>query len=254
MNIELKKEVKRKYSKIPPELRKKNRGIRRAKEALTITTNNLYEKEMSGQYSDVSETLQILDEDKLYDGKISSRVLQLFIPTAWSTNQWCCYECPAEKKFPHILDLNEHLHKLHKTKYKRNCSDCNRSIPHFAAYLNHIIESHTSHNKFCCIICSEPEYRWNLKDLYLHYQREHSDKKVIFCIYCGLHFICGAKLKEHLISKHKRENDEGEQFQCDFCGWKTDLRHRMKNHMVKHVTESAFMCDQCTLTFASAGI
>ncbi|KAL7015767.1 hypothetical protein ACKWTF_016664 [Chironomus riparius] len=26
----------------------------------------------------------------------------------------------------------------------------------------------------------------------------------------------------------------------------------MKNHMVKHVTESTFMCDQCTLTFASA--
>ncbi|KAL7045746.1 hypothetical protein ACKWTF_002323 [Chironomus riparius] len=244
--------TKRKYNKIPPELRKKNRGIRRAKEALTITTKLLYQNEMIGKYCDSPETLEILDEDKLDGGKISSRVLQLFSSNSWPTFDWICHECPEHNKFSHILELNEHLHKIHKNKFKRNCYDCNKSIPHFAAYLNHIIENHSSHNKFCCILCSEPEYRWNFKDLYLHYQRKHLSSKVNFCIYCGLHFICGAKLKEHLISKHKRENDEGEKFQCDFCGWKTELRHRMKNHMVKHVTESTFMCDQCTLIFASA--
>ncbi|KAL7015768.1 hypothetical protein ACKWTF_016665 [Chironomus riparius] len=181
--------TKRKYNKIPPELRKKNRGIRRAKEAIKITTKLLYENEMKGKYCDLPETLEILDEDKLDEGKISSRVLQLFSSKSWPSFDWTCYECAEHNKFSNILELNEHLHKIHKNKFKRNCYDCNKSLPHFAAYLNHIIENHCPHSKFCCILCPEPEYRWNFKDLYLHYQKQHLRSKVNFCIYCGLHFI-----------------------------------------------------------------
>lgn len=212
----------------------------------------MYKKELKGQFLDTVETLQILEEDKLKDGSIAPRVTELYKMNAWSTIDWTCQECQIPQSFPNILDLNDHLHKVHRMKYRRNCYDCTKRFPHFAGYLNHIIESHTSESKFCCILCKEPEYRWNLKDLYTHYRKKHKNRRIFLCLYCGLHFICGAKLKEHLIVKHKRENDEGGRFECDFCGWKTELRHRMKTHMVKHVSQSMFMCDQCTVTFASS--
>jgi KRAB domain-containing zinc finger protein len=242
----------RKYRKLLPEERKINRGIRRAKECIKINTADLYKNELDDIYTDQPEYLQILAEDKLPDGIITDRIKLLFEPTTWQSYSWSCDYCTEPTAFTDIMQLNDHLHKAHKTKYKRRCSECQRTTHHFAAYINHIIENHSSHNKFCCILCQQVQIRWSLKDLFIHYQSEHAEQKIFFCLYCGLHFIGGAKLKEHLINKHKRSTEEDGKFECDICGWSTDMRHKMKQHMIKHTSQLTFMCDQCTVTFATS--
>lgn len=242
----------KKYRKLPPELRKRNRGIRRRKEACKITSLYLYKNEMNNIYTDQPETLQILDEDKLKNGKVSNRITQLYGPTSWPNYDWICEDCPDLPAFDNIIKLNEHLHKAHKKKFQRNCRECQKFTHHHGAYLNHVIEHHVPQNKFCCILCKKPTFLSNFKDLFLHYQSSHRKTSVSFCIYCGLHFIGGAKLKEHLIIKHKRNNDEGGDFECDKCGFTTDLRMKMKAHMIKHRKHLNFMCDQCTVSFVTS--
>jgi KRAB domain-containing zinc finger protein len=209
--------------------------------------------ELNNVYTDTQELLQIPYEDRLARGTISPRMRESFASTAWSSTEWKCPECPAiPATFKNILDLNAHIHKTHRLRYRTTCAICQKPTHHFAAYLNHMIECHVPQNKFCCILCPDATFRWNLNDLYAHYRASHKSQKVTFCLYCGLHFICGAKLKEHLIKKHKRRVEDSDKFSCDICGWVTNIRCSMKTHMIKHIREPTFMCDQCVVSFPTS--
>lgn len=212
----------------------------------------LYKKELKGIFAETPEELNVLAEDKYRYGHISKKATMPLSPTSWPSYEWKCTEITCGQIFPNILDLNLHLHKIHRIKYRTNCALCLKPTQHYAAFLNHAIEQHVPNNKFCCIVCPQPKFLWNLVDLYYHYQRQHKMKNLNFCLYCGAHFFCGARLKDHLIQKHNVINERAEELTCDFCGWKTESRSRMKSHMTRHVMPT-HLCYLCSATFSDSG-
>jgi hypothetical protein len=191
----------------------------RSRTARCISMVDVFGEEINNAtYFEPPETLVNLDEN----------------PSLWSDFNWTCVEC--QENFANILELEAHSRSKHKkpnsmnNKMPSTCAECQKTTSGYTNCLNHAIEHHKN-LKFCCIVCSE--YHDNFMDLHNHHQTAHSSYKIVFCLYCGLHFEWGSWLKMHLVTAHNQPKF-GDQYECDICGQKIHFRMKLNVHMARH--------------------
>ncbi|XP_037024773.1 zinc finger protein 492-like isoform X2 [Bradysia coprophila] len=74
------------------------------------------------------------------------------------------------------------------------------------------------------------------------HNKKRSNRKDI-CLICG-------KVINNNIKGHQAIHDKSETFYCDICGFKTNVKLYMKNHMNKiHVAQRKYPCPHCHLVF-----
>jgi len=141
--------------------------------------------------------------------------------------------------------------------------------------LNNSQNSEVKVNRFCCKFCKK-EFSFGT-NLTAHIKRAHSSEIKIFnCIFCNWKFFQKRFLEAHMKNKH--QDEQFDQFECDFDGKifknKEYLHRHMKAHqslvkcqickkMLKphsinshlrnlHATDKKFQCKFCSKSFSSA--
>lgn len=222
----------------------KNFGIKPPKASVRYTMNELFEKELNGEFAAVTDEMEIDIDDKLPDGKLSSRAMEQLASIGWHNYSWKCFECA--ETFPNVLDMERHSLKVHKKRGVINCEPCHKVLANYATYLKHITDRHQRQLRFCCIICSE--YRHSFLHLHRHITEAHPDCSVFICLYCGVISFAGALMKAHITEKHI---PLPKNFSCDLCPAKFDQKYKVTAHMSYTHLQKNHICDQCGLAYRS---
>ncbi|CAG0907337.1 unnamed protein product, partial [Cyprideis torosa] len=114
-----------------------------------------------------------------------------------TTTQTMSYVISAGVAFPIADKRREH-----------KCPICEKTYP-AANKLRYHLKLHSQHPSFICEHCGK-EFR--RKDRLTAHEKIHSpNRKKSVCVHCGQQFLKSTSLREHLASKHGRE--EGSKFQ-----------------------------------------
>ena len=147
--------------------------------------------------------------------------------------------------------LTNHINRQHLAKSKEkkySCDVCDFKTTTRQIAKEHKVRMHTTEARFECEKC---DFKTKLKrDLKVHDNKRHREKVCSLdykCNVCLKHFPNSSALRLHVMSHDKSNRKD---LPCELCDYATIDLARLKNHvMQKHRSEKAFKCDQCGKAF-----
>lgn len=224
--------------------RHKNFGIKAPRQVVRYSMNDLFKKELNGKFAETSKEMEIDDEDRMPQGKLSSRAKERLTTVGWFNYEWKCHECT--ETFSNVIEMEKHSIKVHKKRCVNRCEPCHKIYNNFASFLNHVTSTHQPLLKYSCIICSE--FHTSFAHLHKHIAEAHPGHRVYFCLYCGEHKFTGVLMKNHIADKHI---PVARIFSCDLCPKTFDQKQRTLSHMKNCHLEKHFICELCASSFKS---
>ena len=150
---------------------------------------------------------------------------------------YVCYICA--KGFKHSEDLATHMHR-HREDKPFKCKYCPATFKTNGDRRKHSLRVHPSE-----------EYSEAVESGKISEIRPCIEKFTYVCKPCGISFPTIEQLSEHEVI-HADQEDNGEQYMCDICGWKTSKHRYIIDHRQKHSVQSPFRCNECPWTFFDA--
>ncbi|TMW52277.1 hypothetical protein DOY81_002610 [Sarcophaga bullata] len=234
-------------------------------------------------------------EDEDYDDEISSSrddrnklndiKAPLFLPPelqfkSWKSYHYLCFLC--DLKTISFLDLKQHIATEHnitesdKLQYK--CYDCQKTIPRYNYFLNHIRSKHHPALKLKCeacdlscqtyeelsqhrsVNCAEAKHYetllpcnhcfksfYNNFGLQYHCKSQHTTPKLHVkyqCLHCSKQFQ-----NKNTFKAHERLHTDGNIFVCDICQRAFSSKLSLEQHQNVHVTDKLYKCNICSKSF-----
>lgn len=131
-----------------------------------------------------------------------------------------------------------------------SCKLCPRTYLYSETLKRHV----SRHNlTFACTICSKV-YRGKT-GLDRHTRSIHNadtTEKKFECEVCSKKFFEKFSMTQHVESVHRLDKSKEIEYRCTICPFVTHLKHRLKRHSSRHITERLYVCDQCPNTFKTS--
>ncbi|KNC34187.1 hypothetical protein FF38_10125 [Lucilia cuprina] len=227
---------------------------------------------------DEEEDDQLLSNVDRDQSKGSGReIMQI---NSWKSYNYLCYLC--DNNFNNFLDLYTHLADQHQQteidKLNYKCFDCQKVIPHYNYFLNHIRSKHHPSLKLKCEICDlsyqnyeELSYHrsvncpnankyahivpcnkcfksfQSLYGLQNHYKVQHTHikpKSKYQCTECDKEFQYKSCLKVH-----EQVHNRNKKFACSYCDRTFNNKSSLEFHLYSHVDEKTYKCNICKKSF-----
>jgi len=150
-----------------------------------------------------------------------------------------CLHC--DKKFSTAAELKAHS-TVHSEERPFQCSSCHLAFKRKSFLRTHMVH-HSSLKPFQCTSC---DMAFKLKaKLNLHVKTRHTTKGQKECVHCGKKYSSTRSLKNHLI-QHTKETA----FICPLCEYPAPDKGSLEIHNRTHTREKPFKCPECSKVFA----
>lgn len=168
---------------------------------------------------------------------ISLRALSAHTQTHFAKHT--CELC--DKSYFYLSRLERHKRVAHIGE-QRICMKCKMTFDTLDAKKDHVLESPLCW-EYICTMCGERFLTMAMRDT--HKMQDHGmESKSFACSECPKVFPNRRVYKRHFTIAHTNKY-----FACD-CGKKFGSQFDLKEHMVVHTKEKAFICPVCTKPFA----
>ncbi|XP_037814425.1 uncharacterized protein LOC119605404 [Lucilia sericata] len=219
----------------------------------------------------------LTNSDREQSENKGQEIMQL---NSWKSYTYLCYLC--DNNFNNFLDLYTHLAAQHQQteidKLYYKCFDCQKVIPRYNYFLNHIRSKHHPSLKLKCEVCDlscqnyeELSYHRSVNcpdankyahivscnecfksfhnpyGLQNHYKTQHTNIKLkskYQCPECDKEFQYKSCLKVHeQVHNHKKK------FACSYCDRTFTNKSSLEFHLYSHVNEKTYKCNICNKSF-----
>lgn len=158
----------------------------------------------------------------------------------------CCHLSVKRRKNIETHILQEHVHRLKRTKRLEKRFSCEYCGQKFTLSHNLIVHKriHTQERPYQCRICNKS---FSHSSYMKYHEKVHSGQSVFQCATCGVSFKSKTKLNQH-NKIHSTETKK-----CPICAKEFKL-HRLNVH-IKHVHENEhrpYKCADCPQAFKTA--
>ena len=164
------------------------------------------------------------------------------VPTS---SRYTCATCSA--KFVTRVQLEGHYDSDSNECSPRKCEICDRKFIH-GNHLKRHMTIHAGLKPFICPIC---DHEFNQRsDLQRHQKRHVLSDGSYACNKCAKCFETIDKLKDHILSEHKPdENSKTSTFKCERCSKVFGRKSHYKRHLTIHEGLKPHVCELCCKSF-----